>query len=182
MLFGGAAFAAVYYLQMPLQSAMAKPLLGSDIPMWLRNLIIVFPSGVIQEFFKMLVPMILLLVGLKLGTSKNLFGPFAGAGFGLVEAVMIVGFYPGEIGLAAIGERASAIFFHVGLTSIALGGGSFKKIAWGLPIAMLLHSLLNFFAVFYFKSLGVLWSEVIIGGFALIIWIAANILYGKGKE
>ncbi len=182
LLWGGVSFAAVFYIQMPIQSALGDAILGSELPIWLRNLILIAPSGVVQEFFKALLPVTLLLIGLRIGTSRNLLGPFAGAGFGLVEAIILVGLYSGDIGWAAIAERASAIFFHVGLTSIAVGSGNWRRILWGLPFAMLLHSLSNFAAVFYMKSLGVLGTELLIAAVAFTIWCLSNLLYGKGKE
>lgn len=176
---GGLSFGAIYLFQIPLQSAITKAILGSELPIWIRSFVVIAPSGIIQEFFKALLPMILIAIGWRIGTSKNLFGPFAGVGFGLVEAVILVGLHPSDIGWIAIVERIFAITFHVGLTTLAVSAGRFRKALWGLPIAILLHSLINFFAIYYARTLSMIWLEVIIAFISLVVWGISLKLYLK---
>ncbi len=182
LLWGGLSFGSVYLIQMPLQKWLGGILMGTDIEVWLRSLIIVGPSGIIQEFSKALLPILLIVLGARIGTSKNLFGPFAGVGFALTEAVILVGLHPADIGWIAIVERASAIIFHVGLCSIAVGGGKGRRIAWGLPLAMLLHGLCNYAAVFLLRPFGVNTIEIVIGAIALATWALSLILYMGEKN
>ncbi|HHS50713.1 MAG TPA: YhfC family intramembrane metalloprotease [candidate division Zixibacteria bacterium] len=182
LVWGGLSFYSIHLVQVPLQGKLQRAIVGSDLAMWLRNFIIIAPSGVVQEFFKALVPVILIAGGLRIGTDKKLFASFAGVGFGLVESVLLVELLPVELGWIAIIERISTIFFHTALTTIAVGGGKAGKIAWGLPLAMLAHSLVNFVAVFYMQKIGIVWIEVIIGVVALASWVLSIIFYSKGDK
>lgn len=181
LFWGAIALFSVRLFQIPIQEAINSVLIGSNVPSWARMAFYIAPSGLIQEISKALLPALFILMGVKMGTSKGLYGPAAGAGFGIAEAVWLVGLSPGNIGAIAMVERLSAIIFHASATSIAIGGGKPRKMLWGLPLAIVLHSLYNYIAVSLMNKTDFWTLEAIIGVLSLLIWVFA-IFNSKSKD
>ena len=181
LVWGALSFSSVYIVQIPVQKDITSALVGSGFPQWARSALYILPSGVIQEFAKALFPIMLLLVGLRLGTSRKFWGPAAGAGFALTEAVIIVGIISAPVGTIALVERFSATIFHVGMCSLAVGEGRLRRFVWGLPMAMLVHSFWNYVAVSLIGKIGYWPLEAVIGAGALIVWGIAIKLSWKGE-
>ena len=181
LFWGAIAVYSIKLIQIPIQQAITEALVGTDFPIWIRMIFYLFPSGLVQEIAKAILPAVLIIAGIRLGTSKTLIGPAAGAGFGVAEAIWLVGLHTGNIGAVALVERLSAIIFHTGASAIAVGGGNARRISWGLPIAIIAHSLLNYMAVSLVDYGGIWNLEIIIGLFGIIVWIAA-IIISKNKD
>lgn len=181
LFWGAVSLFSIHLLQVPLQNAITSAIVGSNIPMWARTALVIFPSGLIQEIAKALLPAIFIALSLKLGTSSKLYGPAAGAGFGIAEAIWLVGLHPGAIGAVAVVERFFVIFFHTGLTTIAVGGGNIKRVFWGLPVAIIIHSTMNYIAVSMINTVEIWTLEIIIAAISLALWFV-SILISKTKE
>lgn len=183
---GALALLSVYYIQIPVQELITKAITGSDLSMSFRMFLYILPSGIIQEFFKVLIPLIFLGFISNLKLPEDLWGPFAGAGFGLAEAIYIVGLSNQPIGQVALVERFTAIIFHIALSTIAINRIKLSKLIWTLPLAMILHSLFNYLAISAMKNMNLWEMEAIIGIFALGLWLVAIIVNrnrkSKGKQ
>jgi hypothetical protein len=181
LFWGAVSLFSIHLLQVPLQNFLTSAIVGSNIPMWARTAIVIFPSGLIQEIAKAVLPAILIATKARLGTSSKLYGPAAGAGFGIAEAIWLVGLHPGAIGAVAILERFFVIIFHTGLTALAVGGGKSKRIYWGLPAAIIIHAGLNYTAVSLISTIDIWSLEIIIAAVSLAVWIV-SIVISKTKD
>ncbi|MGC9316272.1 MAG: YhfC family glutamic-type intramembrane protease [bacterium] len=181
LFWGAVSLYSIRLVQIPIQSVITSAMIGSNLPQWARTAFYIFPSGLVQEIAKWILPGTFLMLGVKLGTSEKLYGPAAGAGFGIAEAVWLVGLHSSAIGWVAVVERFTAILFHTGATALAVGGGKPKRMIWGLPLAILLHSLYNYIAITYMNKVNIWTLELIIGVMSLILWGFA-IIISKEKE
>lgn len=182
LVWGALCFGSVYLVQMPIQSYIGELFLGSDVPNRVRLFFLILPSGIVQEFFKALLPIALISIFSKSVSPKRLLGPLSGAGFGITEAILLVGIARAPIGLVAIIERFSAMLFHIGATSIAVGEGNIKRIVWALPAMMLAHSVWNFLSIVLMQKIGVVHVEIFIGVVGLGVWLIAGIDNFKGAK
>jgi hypothetical protein len=175
-------FWSVYLIQVPIQSWLTSLFVGSSVPIGARTFILVLPSGIVQEFFKALVPIVLIVFAGGFGSSRKLLGPASGAGFGIAEAVVLVGISNFPIGIIAVIERISAMVFHIGICSIAVSGGKLKKIKWTLPLAMLVHSVWNYTAIVLMSKMSLYFLEGFIAVVAFAVWGISIYLFKKEKE
>ncbi|RKZ30969.1 hypothetical protein DRQ36_03645 [bacterium] len=179
---GASSLYSVKLIQIPIQKAITSAMVGTEIVPWMRLLFYIIPSGAVQELAKAIIPIIFLLVGLRLGSPSELWGPAAGAGFGITEAIVIVGINPGAIGILALVERFSSTLFHIGASSIAVGKGKPLRFVWGLPLAMVLHALTNFIAFGLSDKMGYWPLEGIIALESIAIWGFALALNEKKQN
>ena len=79
-------------------------------------------------------------------------------------------------------ERLFAMVGHIGLTVIVYDGVVNRR-KWCLPLAILLHMLMDTFPALYQRGVVPLWAvEVWVAAWTVVIGLAAVRLYGKQKD
>ena len=182
LFWGAISLLSVYHVQIPVQGVIQSALVGSELSIPARKFLWVFPSGIIQELFKALVPFIIIALIVKTRDYRRLIGAAAGVGFGIAEAVVLVGLYRGDIGTAAIVERFTTIFFHTGLTALALGAATWKGRTVRLVIVMLLHSGVNFMAILLSSGSKIYITEGTLALISILTWGLALIEMRKDEN
>jgi RsiW-degrading membrane proteinase PrsW (M82 family) len=188
---GGGLFPLALNLQVPLQRLYMRWMVVSGVQRGLSIFVLgigtVVLSGIIQEFFKFL-PVFLRLrftaTTVDHRTALAL-GAAVGAGFGLLEAILITGnaLALGIISPWAIFERAFAILFHTAITSIMAWGICKRSSLQYFLLVAFLHSLGNYSVVLFHQHLlSLVALELSIAAFDLCILTYALVIARKERS
>jgi hypothetical protein len=158
---GGALFPLALALQVPLQRLymqfLSMPGTQRGLSVFIVGIGTVAVGAMVQEFFKLLaVYLQLRLISRTVDRAAALTrGAAVGAGFGLVEAILLTGnaLALGIISPWAIFERTFAILFHAAVTGIVAWGIVNRHSLRYLLLAVLLHSLGNYSVILFHQHL-----------------------------
>ena len=170
-LLGGAAFLSIFIIQIPLQRLLVNSLFWNVWSDTLKAFLYASIAGFVQEFFKVLV--------VFFRKDKILSGASAGAGFGFIEATLLLSSVT-SFSVIAIVERLFSIIFHISSTSLIMYGATRKKFFLYYLIISLVHTGVDTIAVMYqMHKIALTPTEIFVAAIASMLFIISICLYKK---
>jgi RsiW-degrading membrane proteinase PrsW (M82 family) len=185
---GGALFPLALALQVSLQRLymqfLSMPAMQRGLSVFILGIGTVTLGAIVQEFFKLLPVYLMLRFFSRVPdqTAALAQGAAVGAGFGLLEAILLTGnaLALGIISPWAIFERVFAILFHAAVTGIVAWGVWKRSSLRYYLLAVLLHSLGNYSVILFHQHLlSPVALELSVAAFDLCILAGAVILGRK---